>query len=482
MPSNNKIYGQQDIQRYINGTMAMQEMHALEMQALEDPLLADAIEGYLVHQNEINITQDLAALNLKLNHTLPNVHPLPKTNWKKYAIAAATIIGISTLGLLYITQYHAPKDANQIANKTLPNTDSITALNQVDKPNNDSVTKVAISKAPQYISPEKLALQYNNTSTYTTIPSQAIASNTATPTAAAPTNDIANSAIEKLAPTTNDDSTISRAKENENTGSLVRKAEADAVEVKAPTVVQREVAVANQSQQRVYDIPRQSTNVSNATINATNPNNETFKIATDDTKQQNNVKRNVLQNYKFNYTITNTTGVAIPYTQVVVPAEALTTYTRVDGTLALISTSNVLNVTLQAAGYKPLQVTLNHNKGNSAITLTPTNASQDAVVNTGYTKAKKTKNVNADNITGEPVYGATTYNMYLANNKSNTIQPKGTVIVSFIINKLGDPKNIIVTKSLSTQANDDAIKLVANGPKWVYKKRKSNTATVAVTY
>ena len=46
MTEKNKIYNTEDFERYYAGTMPANEMHALEQAALEDPFLADALEGY----------------------------------------------------------------------------------------------------------------------------------------------------------------------------------------------------------------------------------------------------------------------------------------------------------------------------------------------------------------------------------------------------------------------------------------------------
>src|SRR4029079_13219277 len=44
--SNNRNYTAADIERYHAGKMSAAEMHALEKAAMEDPFLADALEGY----------------------------------------------------------------------------------------------------------------------------------------------------------------------------------------------------------------------------------------------------------------------------------------------------------------------------------------------------------------------------------------------------------------------------------------------------
>ena len=41
-----KTYTAKDIERYHNGEMSPAEMHLLEKAAMDDPLLADALEGY----------------------------------------------------------------------------------------------------------------------------------------------------------------------------------------------------------------------------------------------------------------------------------------------------------------------------------------------------------------------------------------------------------------------------------------------------
>ena len=46
MTEKNKKYTAADFERYYTGVMPVNEMHELERAALEDPFLADALEGY----------------------------------------------------------------------------------------------------------------------------------------------------------------------------------------------------------------------------------------------------------------------------------------------------------------------------------------------------------------------------------------------------------------------------------------------------
>lgn len=95
------IYSALEIERYLQGNMSAAEMHALEKAALNDPLLADAIEGYeqantqTTHKHLNNIAAKLQSL-----HTEGRVMPLNannRFNWRKYT-AAAAIVGVLGLG------------------------------------------------------------------------------------------------------------------------------------------------------------------------------------------------------------------------------------------------------------------------------------------------------------------------------------------------------------------------------------------------
>src|SRR5258706_6436259 len=63
MKEKNKIYTAEEIARYHSGIMPLDEMHALEKAALEDPFLADALEGYM---NAPEAEKDIAELKGQL--------------------------------------------------------------------------------------------------------------------------------------------------------------------------------------------------------------------------------------------------------------------------------------------------------------------------------------------------------------------------------------------------------------------------------
>src|SRR5215831_3785985 len=86
-------YSAEDIERYLNGKMSAKEMHDVEKAALQNPFLADAIEGYSnlsfeeskKHLNEIN-----AALQTQKEET--KVIPLITRNFYWWRVAAIIIL------------------------------------------------------------------------------------------------------------------------------------------------------------------------------------------------------------------------------------------------------------------------------------------------------------------------------------------------------------------------------------------------------
>jgi hypothetical protein len=82
----------------------------------------------------------------------------------------------------------------------------------------------------------------------------------------------------------------------------------------------------------------------------------------------------------------------------------------------------------------------------------------------------------------EPSDGWASYDSYLANNINTTDKPKGEVELTFSVNKKGEPTDVKVNKSLSEAADQEAIRLLTQGPRWKGKKKKKSKGTVVVTF
>src|SRR5215212_897133 len=83
-----------DIERYQRGQMSAAERHALEKAALDDPFLADAVEGYTYTPTP---SADIAALQARLEEKTQHRNPVPlfskKFSWLQVAALLLVVAG-----------------------------------------------------------------------------------------------------------------------------------------------------------------------------------------------------------------------------------------------------------------------------------------------------------------------------------------------------------------------------------------------------
>ncbi len=140
MKEKNKIYSAADFQRYHSGTMPANEMNELEKAALEDPFLADALEGYV---NTTSFENDIEELRERLNKrkkkTVFSISSITKSGW--WRIAALFVVVAGAGYFFYRINYSGKEnlitknDSKSLTEKTnsaaLSNTDSVAENNDV---------------------------------------------------------------------------------------------------------------------------------------------------------------------------------------------------------------------------------------------------------------------------------------------------------------------------------------------------------------
>jgi TonB family protein len=136
-----------DIERYKRGELSSAEMHKLERKALEDPFLADALEG-VDSVSAHDLTMDLGLLRNQLNQrTKAGGKVISMTTWVVRIAATVTILFAGTYLLTMLNREGDEKRGDLAMNKNempLPQvTDSITPL-----PEDQDVTKDVAAEAP----------------------------------------------------------------------------------------------------------------------------------------------------------------------------------------------------------------------------------------------------------------------------------------------------------------------------------------------
>lgn len=152
-------YSAGDIQRYHDGQMSPAEMHALERAALDDPFLADAIEGYELLDADSN-RGNIKELNTRL---AKRTAVLNGAAW--WRVAAAILIVVTGAFLTYFL--FIKDDELQLAKiekNSAPDTESTQAPRSSTVSGSDSLAAEALQLP---VRPDSLAAQASQLPVYT---------------------------------------------------------------------------------------------------------------------------------------------------------------------------------------------------------------------------------------------------------------------------------------------------------------------------
>ena len=359
-----------DIERYHSGKMPAQEMHLLEKASLDDPFLADALDGYRYTQQPV---EDMQALKAALEDRLgtKKVVPLAQRNTTRQLLRIAAVFLLLAGAGWLVYQFSLSPAANDIATTT--------------------------------IKPAELSAEAPDTSlnTKTTLGENQ-----------AETKDVAvqERTIEK--------ESASAKKKNGEEGRRKKTEAAVAGENADAASVTLSASNRNPAMNRSY---RQSDSLMDSSVSS---------YATKDT-----VSTDTLVD----------AAVAAPPQQTITPGR-----------------ENV--IVLQRSKENPMpEVILSKSKPDSA-SRRPSIVFEEA----------------------EPEKGEVYYNDYVAENlqvpdEINFKTTPGEVRLSFDVNDVGAPVNIKVEKSLCRQCDEEAIRLLKEGPKLV-KKKKSRKGKVSIRF
>ena len=159
------------------------------------------------------------------------------------------------------------------------------------------------------------------------------------------------------------------------------------------------------------------------------------------------------------------------------------TITNMNGEFSLVKKDDKKRLTAEYIGYDPVEIQVDTSR-TMLIAMNENKQVLNEVVVVGYGAKKNKKSTTAGNvvtvkeqakkeITPQPVIGKRSYQKYL---KEHLVRPtdekcaqvKGKVVLTFLINKEGRPFYIKVKESLCESADKEAIRLIQEGPDWIY--------------
>ncbi len=478
MPDNNIIQNEADqVRKYHLGQLTPTERHALELAALEDPFLAEALDGFGVdgtdHTAELNTLR--AQLAARISETDDEkVIPINRSSNRRWLKIAAALVLIAGAGLLFFNINKGGKMDTPIAQRdeVTPTQDSSPSITSVSPGGNNANTQA------NNLSVSDEAIKADSNSIAQSAPQAELLSNGSTaknesskPSIQSSKGSIQSSEASKELP----------EKPNETAEYLQGKSagrragsqpNVDAVKDKKATADDRAV-----SQMEVADVRKAI-----AQPTASSPSIAQARQASSSAPYQNN---NV-----FRGRITDVSNNALPFAKVTNSADNIGTYADAKGYFSLTSPDTVMAVKVKSIGFTDTMISLRQQSFAQQLVLNEDNrASQnELVIGNNQLNANQSRNSTMVLEQPEPVDGWRNYNTYLVNNinvpdnfKSRPAEDPRVVELSFDVNELGEPVNIAVTQSQGDACDKEAIRLVKEGPRWKKKGRNRKT-TVSIPF
>ena len=455
-------YTATDIEKYHAGELSPRERHAMEKAALDDPFLADALEGFAV--TGVNAGNDMADLKERLSHRIHGAKlvtmqsPKTKFSWLR---AAAMVVFLAGSGfLVYQLAFNDKRKEVAILD---------------DK-------KATAPGLPEPVTTVSDSLRKDNVSITT-----GIGADTGFSSSLKSTGDVSFQNVDALAaPDRNRDSLVSgnilspvatstekindfsesfalgeKGKQKKNAGFVKEESKSkDTLELRSKNDIAFDKSA--QKNEQPYKFRAVSSNTRKAEL------------------QQND-------NY-FRGRVIDANNNPVPFANITNTRDNAGTYTDAKGYFNFVSPDTVLEVQVRSIGFENNNIQLRNAVPSNEVVMQDDRRNMAAVVisNKKPNTEARSRLANVKLEEPEPADGWENYDTYLANNLKppedlKIPETQGEVAVSFEVNKNGEPVNLKVEKSLCSTCDKEAIRLIKEGPKWKRKARKGRT-TVTVAF
>ena len=470
-----------DIQRYVQGKLSAREMHAMEKAALDDPFLADAIEGMqqaFAEHDESLVTGELQQLQQQFQaRTAPTAKVVAFKPFRYWQAAAAAVVVIITGVWIY----------------------SLLSNSSLEKSSAPVIAKTEENKARQQEPAPVLQDAKEATGSTDSSPIKSVKANSNK--AVAPTRSYRNASA--------DDRFLAQEKKPATTPAAPAQNETTLSRVKADTVNQNNVSYWGAAKEADKDaavakqeaaappvasaaMPELKKARKESTYNNIYRDRETELITigkSDSPKKSIGVNNDLSGVIKGQVTDRNSNPIANAYLQI--PKNNNNFVTDKTGFFKIPVSDSIVDVAVNVDGYGTQNFRLENNATMNQLQLQPANApiaSNGAAPYNGnrYKAAIANKLPNYIVHDAEPAGGWVAFDQYLEKNKKTTFNNSysiGQVIVSFDVNKKGELSGFKIEQSLSKTCNDEAIRLIMQGPVWkLSKKIRKARVTVIVRF
>ncbi len=450
-------YTAQDIEKYFLGRLSSQEMHAMERAALDDPFLAEAMEGYEAMKGE-NWKAQLTFAQKQIAEASSQVKIVPlhnkRNNWWRTAAAVLLVGGGATLTFLVTQNKTEEKNGPQIAKAV------------------DKTTPVVRDAGRNSASSQEQ--QITLTPSHPASGSRTAGEPAVTDLSSVSQNDAANKPSKAVADSAQLQVAITGNKSNE--GSVLPQAIASAQPKSETRSAIPAPEATKQKDSKEDPDTREEADLAKRRAAAVTAKNE--KTA----------------NRFFNAQVVAPDNTPLPFSNISVKSGNFETYADVKGNFRLFSsTDSLLTVEVRSIGYEPRTFSLRSNQAMNKIILLE---NEQSIKDKGYNqnsdaasahRVKRASVLSDTAINVEPKDGWDNYNTYVANNLDISeemvkAELHGEVELSFDVKPNGTISNVRINKSLGPAYDEAARRLIMQGPQWKVKKGKKTSANVKVKF
>lgn len=482
---NNHIinFNASDIEKYHKGLLSAAERHQMEKAALEDPFLADALEGYAFAGDQL--PSDLSELSQKITKAasagkVVAMQPVKKTFSPLLRVAAMFIL-IAGAGLLVYHFAFNKKDAEIAKNEPAPKEETVTVTKRADS----------------------LPVNPNTAGEKTVTPAQpVITEEFKTKDAPAPVAATENKPLDRG---TVKSSTDDLDKASSSTNPVIGNTDTRSASGGKPQPAVAPGAVTKNIEDKEFvkqqkdqtELAREESKAKAVPLKKQEAGIVARQQVDEKNLKSNNRQQNLDGYYNaqamrtFRGRVTDPNNVGLPFANVTNLRDNVGTYTDANGNFILTSTDTILDVQIRSIGYENNNIQLRSDIGANKIALQEDvqTLSEQVVVAQKPNTAARSKDGTRKLIEPEPVDGWVKYDSYLANNlnipeeyRQQNNNNSNSVELSFEVDKNGEPVNIRVEKSLCSSCDKEAIRLVKEGPKFKRTASKKGRTRVTINF
>ena len=464
-----KEYSLNDIEQYYSGSLTNAERYALEKAALQDPFLADAMEGYekvnfaTVQQRLQTITHNITSTKEEETKVVV-MQSSSNKQWLRYAAAIILMVGVgSTVWLINKKATTVEQSIAQV-HEEVKNAPSATVQNPSIK-TNKVTTDVATG-------PKKEALE-------NTKPFSDIKPSTSTTAAA-----VIDNKQEQL---------VAQEKTNDALAGKIAGVKVEEAKTKEQQeILARKNATSKNATLENKDFQNATANAGNA--NRSNDSNISPSVSNNSRNysyNSNNTPLNVIKGR-----VTDDKGEAIPAANINIKTNNQNFIALSDnkGNFSVKTADTNAIASIQSIGYEKRELRLSANTSNNVV-LNKENESLAEVVVVGYGAAKKksmstgavskTANQEIINSGATPIGGWKSFNDYLQQKIAEVLNDKKEedgdfrdVTVEFKVDENGKPYSIKTLGTNNKALSQKAIEIIKEGPKWQADKKSKKVKLV----